>query len=49
MLDAWMAAATVREFVEDRGMEVGGGDGLGSIILPRKLERPIGPVLHWPE
>ena len=26
MLDAWVAAATVREFVEGRGIEVGGGD-----------------------
>lgn len=49
MLDAWMAAATVREFVEWRGMEIGGGDGLGSIILPRTLESPIGAVLQWPE
>lgn len=49
MLDAWMAAATVREFVEGRGMEVGGGDGFGTIILPRKIEDPIGAVLQWPE
>jgi hypothetical protein len=28
MLDAWIATATVREFVEGRGTEVGGGDGL---------------------
>ncbi|VGO17345.1 hypothetical protein PDESU_05941 [Pontiella desulfatans] len=48
MLDAWMAAATVREYVEGRGMEVGGGDGLGTIILPRKLKKPIPNVLHWP-
>ena len=31
MLDAWVADATVREFVEGRGTEVGGGDGLGTI------------------
>jgi predicted nuclease with RNAse H fold len=37
MLDAWVAAVTVREFVEGRGAEVGGGDGLGTIILPRPL------------
>jgi predicted nuclease with RNAse H fold len=49
MLDAWMAAATVREFVEGRGQEVGGGDGLGSIILPRGLKNPVSGVLHWPQ
>ena len=49
MLDAWVAAATVREFVEGRGSEVGGGDGLGSIILPRPLPEPvIAEVLYWP-
>ena len=48
MLDAWMAAATVREFVSGRGGEVGGGDGLGTIILPRRLEDPIDAVLSWP-
>ena len=50
MLDAWIAAATVREFVEARGVEVGGGDGLGTIILPRPLPEPvIEEVLAWPE
>lgn len=49
MLDAWVAAATVREFVEGRGAEVGGGDGLGTIILPRPLPGPvIEEVLKWP-
>ena len=48
MLDAWMAAATVREFVEGRGAEVGGGDGLGTIILPRPLKNPVAAVLSWP-
>jgi hypothetical protein len=49
MLDAWVAAATVREFVEGRGTEVGGGDGLGTIILPRPLPEPvIKEVLEWP-
>lgn len=37
MLDASVAAVTVYEFVNGRGYEVGGGDGLGTIILPRKL------------
>ena len=50
MLDAWVAAATVREFEEGRGCEVGGGDGLGTIILPRPLPEPvIHEVLDWPE
>jgi predicted nuclease with RNAse H fold len=50
MLDAFVAAATVREFVCGRGTEVGGGDGLGTIILPRPLRQPIiKEVLDWPE
>ena len=45
-----MAAATVREFEEGRGTEVGGGDGLGTIILPRPLPEPeIDEVTKWPE
>ena len=49
MLDAWVAAATVKEFVEGRGTEVGGGDGLGTIILPRPLPEPvIKEVQVWP-
>ena len=50
MLDAWVAAATVREFVAGRGAEVGGQDGLGTIILPRPLPEPvIVEVLQWPK
>ena len=50
MLDAWVAAVTVREFVEGRGAEVGSGDVLGTIILPRPLPEPvIEEVLEWPE
>jgi len=37
MLDASVAAITVYEFLNGRGCEVGGEDGLGSIILPRKI------------
>lgn len=48
MLDAYVAAATVREFVQGRGCAVGGGDGLGQIILPRPLPKPIEEVLRWP-
>jgi hypothetical protein len=50
MLDAWVAAATVMEFIEGRGTEVGGGDGLGTIILPRPLPEPVIPeVKRWPK
>ena len=48
MLDAYVAAATVREFAQGRGCDVGGGDGLGKIILPRPLLTPITEVLRWP-
>lgn len=36
MLDASVASFTVYEFIHNRGCEVGGSDGLGTIILPRK-------------
>lgn len=48
MLDAYVAAATVREFVQGRGCAVGGGDRLGEIILPRPLPESIEEVLRWP-
>jgi len=50
MLDACIAAVTVREFIMGRGFEVGGGDGLGTIILPRKspINDRIREVLVWP-
>jgi len=49
MFDAWAAAATAREFAQGRGAEVGDGDGLGTIILPRPLTEPvIKEVLNWP-
>ncbi|MFH2074432.1 MAG: hypothetical protein ABIJ57_03665 [Pseudomonadota bacterium] len=48
MLDAYVSAATVREFIEGRGQAIGGGDGQGEIILPRPLPRPIEQVLKWP-
>ena len=48
MLDAHVAAATVREFAQGRGCEVGGGDGLGTIVLPRPMINPITQVMHWP-
>ena len=38
MLDASVGALTVKEFIEGRGEEVGGEDGLGTILLPRKIK-----------
>ncbi len=48
MLDAYVCAASVREFAQQRGAEVGGGDGFGTIALPRPLSNPIPEVLRWP-
>ncbi len=48
MLDAHVAAVTVREYAQGRGCAVGGGDGLGAIILPRPLDRDLPGVLAWP-
>ena len=48
MLDATIAALSVREFVEGRGIEVGGGDGLGTLVLPRPIPQLIPDVLIWP-
>ena len=51
MLDAVVAAVTVHEFEAGRGAEVGGGDGLGTIVLPRAIaETETKPgVLIWPQ
>lgn len=48
MLDAVAAAVTVAEYAAGRGMEVGGGDGLGSIILPRSIADYPPELLRWP-
>ena len=49
MLNACVAAATVREYVAGRGEAVGGGDGLGAIILPRPITAGrIDAVFEWP-
>lgn len=37
MLDASVCAITVFEFINGKGCEVGGGDELGTIVLPRKI------------
>lgn len=48
MLDAYCAAATVREFALGRGWEAGGGDGYGTIVLPG-ARRSTGSAVHqWP-
>lgn len=49
MLDAVVAAVTVREYLAGKGQAVGDGDGLGTIILPRPIADPIRAVLQWPE
>lgn len=38
MIDAVAAAVTVAEFIKGNGCEVGGEDGLGSIILPARVK-----------
>ncbi|MCF8057241.1 MAG: hypothetical protein K9K37_11470 [Desulfocapsa sp.] len=48
MIDAVISAVTVFEFIKGRGCEVGGGDGLGTIILPRPIPNSKSEVLHWP-
>ena len=48
MLDAVVAAVTVAEYAAGRRMEVGGGDGLGSIILPRSIGDCPSELLRWP-
>ena len=48
MLDAVVAALTVREYLAGRGCAVGDGDGLGAIILPRPLAKSIPEVDRWP-
>ena len=48
MLDAIVAALTGAEFLAGRGQEVGGGDGFGTIVLPRKLSEEESSVLMWP-
>jgi hypothetical protein len=48
MLDAYVAAFTVHEYLAGKGTGVGGGDGLGVIVLPRAIHASIPEVLHWP-
>ena len=49
MIDACISAITVLEYLEGHGCEAGGGDGLGSIILPGPIPiEDAHPVLCWP-
>ena len=48
MLDAVVAALTGHEYLAGRGQEVGDGDGLGTIVLPRPIAQPIMEVMNWP-
>ena len=48
MLDAIAAAVTVAEHAAGRGGVVGGGDGLGSIVLPRPIGDCPQELLRWP-
>ena len=47
MLDAATAALSVLEFERGFGMEIGGGDGFGTIVLPRPIEIHSA-VSSWP-
>jgi hypothetical protein len=51
MLDAVACAGTVRALATGKGCEIGGGDGLGTIALPRQLtaDEAGSPVHQWPE
>lgn len=48
MLDAYVSAFTVREYLSGRGTAVGGGDGMGAIILPRQFPFHLAQLLEWP-
>lgn len=48
MLDACVSAMTVYQFIHNKGSEVGGGDGYGTIILPGKVSM-LSAVHSWPE
>lgn len=50
LIDALVAADTVRRFGQGQGTEVGGGDDLGTIVLPTGLgpDERAHPVHEWP-
>jgi len=45
ILDACVAALTAERFMEGQATELGGGDGYGTIVIPRVLALPFPP---WP-
>ncbi len=47
MIDATVAAMTVREYDQGRGTAVG-RDGLGSIVLPKPIPHAPAALLQWP-
>jgi predicted nuclease with RNAse H fold len=47
-LDAVIAAWTARAFSEGQGSEVGGGDGLGTLVLPCPIEGGAAARI-WPD
>jgi hypothetical protein len=46
-LDAFQAAWTVAVYEAGHGCSAGGGDGLGSIVLPGRLQDPA--ALRYPD
>ena len=48
MLDAYVAAATIREYDSGRGALVGGGDQLGGIVLPKPVPSEPAQLFAWP-
>ena len=48
MLDAYVAAYTVQQYLAGRGAAVGDGDGLGAIILPRPVDAQPTALFTWP-
>ena len=49
LLDAVVAAFSVREFMQGLGSAFGGCDGLGEIVLPRPIVHPnFAGVSVWP-
>ena len=47
MIDAAVAAMTVREYQQGRGAAVG-NDGLGAIVLPKPIGEAPASLLRWP-
>ena len=48
VVDAYVGAVTAGEFLAGRGCEVGGGDGGGTIVLPKPVDDTHSALLTWP-